>query len=48
VTATLARHRDEGFRLIDEVPRHGSRGTLIAFVHPKDMEGVLFEFVQLP
>jgi methylmalonyl-CoA/ethylmalonyl-CoA epimerase len=48
VTATLARHRDEGFRLIDEVPRRGSRGTLIAFVHPKDMEGVLFEFVQLP
>jgi methylmalonyl-CoA/ethylmalonyl-CoA epimerase len=48
VTATLARYRDEGFRLIDEVPRRGSRGTLIAFVHPKDMEGVLVELVQLP
>ncbi len=48
VTATLGRLRDEGSRLIDEAPRRGSRGTLIAFVHPKDMEGVLVELVQLP
>jgi methylmalonyl-CoA epimerase len=48
VTATLARLREEGVRLIDEVPRRGSRETLIAFVHPKDMEGVLVELVQLP
>jgi len=48
VTATLARLRDEGVRLIDEVPRRGSRETLIAFVHPQDMEGVLVELVQLP
>jgi methylmalonyl-CoA/ethylmalonyl-CoA epimerase len=48
VTATLARLRDEGFRLIDEVPRRGSRESLIAFVHPNDMGGVLVELVQLP
>lgn len=48
VTATLARFRDEGFRLIDEVPRRGSRESLIAFVHPNDMGGVLVELVQLP
>jgi methylmalonyl-CoA epimerase len=48
VTASLALLRDEGIRLIDEVPRPGSRDTLIAFVHPKDMEGVLVELVQLP
>ena len=42
----LARLRAEGVRLVDEVPRKGSRGTLIAFVHPKDMGGVLVELVQ--
>lgn len=46
--AALVRLRDEGVRLIDEVPRRGSRRTLIAFVHPKDMEGVLVELVQMP
>jgi methylmalonyl-CoA/ethylmalonyl-CoA epimerase len=48
VAATLARLRDEGVEPIDEVPRRGSRDTLIAFVHPKDMEGVLVELVQVP
>ena len=33
-------------RLIDETPRRGSRDTLIAFVHPKSMGGVLVELVQ--
>jgi methylmalonyl-CoA/ethylmalonyl-CoA epimerase len=48
IAATLARLRDEGVEPIDEVPRRGSRDTLIAFVHPKDMEGVLVELVQAP
>ena len=48
MAAALAQLSDEGVRLIDEVPRHGSRETLIAFVHPKDMEGVLVELVQDP
>ena len=46
VAAALEHLRDEGVRLIDEAPRRGSRGTLIAFVHPKDMGGVLVELVQ--
>ena len=46
IEEALERLRDEGVRLIDEAPRRGSRGTLIAFVHPKDMEGVLMELVQ--
>ena len=46
VEAALARLRGEGVRLVDESPRPGSRGTLIAFVHPKDMGGVLVELVQ--
>jgi methylmalonyl-CoA/ethylmalonyl-CoA epimerase len=48
VAAALAHLRDEGVRLIDEVPKRGSRDTLIAFVHPKDMDGVLVELVQIP
>ena len=47
VTGALARLRDDGITPIDEVPRRGSRNTLIAFVHPKDMEGVLVELVQV-
>ncbi len=48
VAAALAHLSDEGLRLIDDVPRRGSRGTLIAFAHPRDMEGVLVELVQVP
>jgi methylmalonyl-CoA epimerase len=47
VAAALARLREEGVRLIDEVPRRGSRDTLVAFAHPKDFEGVLVELVQV-
>lgn len=46
VGATLERLRAEGVPLIDETPRPGSRGTTIAFVHPKGMGGVLVELVQ--
>jgi methylmalonyl-CoA/ethylmalonyl-CoA epimerase len=48
VADALSRLRDEGITPIDEVPRRGSRDTLIAFVHPRDMEGVLVELVQVP
>ena len=33
----------QGARLVDRVPRQGSRNTLIAFVHPRSMGGVLLE-----
>jgi methylmalonyl-CoA/ethylmalonyl-CoA epimerase len=46
VGEALARLRGEGVRLVDDVPRKGPRDTLIAFVHPKDMGGVLVELVQ--
>ena len=35
-----------GARVIDEVPRFGSRGTIVAFVHPKASFGTLIELVQ--
>jgi methylmalonyl-CoA/ethylmalonyl-CoA epimerase len=38
----------QGIRLVDERPRAGSRGTRIAFVHPRSMGGVLVELVEPP
>ena len=34
--------------MIDEAPRRGSRGTTVAFVHPKAAFGTLIELVQEP
>ncbi len=48
IRAALEHLRAEGARLIDESPRVGSRGTLIAFVHPRSIGGVLVELVQEP
>jgi len=36
----------QGFRVLDDAPRPGSRGTTVAFVHPKDAFGTLIELVQ--
>jgi methylmalonyl-CoA epimerase len=44
--AELARLRDAGVRLIDEVARVGIRGSRVAFVHPSATGGVLTELVQ--
>ena len=38
--------KDNGHRVIDEQPRPGSRGTTVAFVHPKTAFGTLIELVQ--
>ncbi len=37
--------KEEGFNIIDESPRPGSRGTTVFFVHPKSL-GYLIEVVQ--
>jgi methylmalonyl-CoA/ethylmalonyl-CoA epimerase len=44
--AALAAVKAHGGRVIDEVPRPGSRGTTVAFVHPKGAFGTLIELVQ--
>lgn len=44
--ATLARCRDAGIRLIDDVPRRGAEGKPIAFLHPESTGGVLVELTQ--
>lgn len=46
IEAALEHLRAEGVRLIDEHGRPGSRGTTIAFLHPRAMDGVLVELVQ--
>jgi methylmalonyl-CoA epimerase len=48
VADALEHLRAEGVSLVDEAPRPGSRGTLVAFVHPSGMGGVLVELVQEP
>jgi len=44
----LASMRAAGATVIDEAPRPGSRGTIVAFVHPKGSFGTLIELVQEP
>ena len=44
--AALDRVKREGHRVIDEEPRPGSRGTTVAFLHPKTAFGTLIELVQ--
>jgi methylmalonyl-CoA/ethylmalonyl-CoA epimerase len=46
IRATLAALKEKGTRLIDETPRVGARGCLVAFVHPASANGVLLELVQ--
>lgn len=46
IRATLAELKQKGTRLIDETPRVGARGCLVAFVHPSAANGVLLELVQ--
>ena len=44
--AALDSVKAHGGRVIDEAPRPGSRGTTVAFVHPKGAFGTLIELVQ--
>ena len=42
----LAAVKTQGFRVLDDAPRPGSRGTTVAFIHPKDALGTLIELVE--
>jgi len=44
--AALAELRDSGAELIDDRPRRGLGGHMIAFIHPRAAGGVLTELVQ--
>jgi len=46
IRETLSRLKARGVRLIDETPREGAEGALIAFIHPASAHGVLVELKQ--
>jgi methylmalonyl-CoA/ethylmalonyl-CoA epimerase len=48
IEAELRRLKDQGYTLINETPVPGAHGTRVAFVHPKDTEGVLLELCEHP
>jgi len=46
IRESLRKMKEEGARLIDEEPRKGAGGCLVAFVHPSSTGGVLVELVE--
>ena len=46
IAAALAHLKSRGIRLIDEQPRPGAEGALVAFIHPSASHGVLVELKQ--
>ena len=46
IRSSLEKLKAQGMRLIDETPRVGAEGCLVAFVHPSSSGGVLLELVQ--
>ena len=46
IRGSLAELKRRGARLIDETPRVGAGGCLVAFIHPSSTNGVLLELVQ--
>jgi methylmalonyl-CoA/ethylmalonyl-CoA epimerase len=46
--ALTERLREQGVRLLYEVPRRGTANSRINFIHPKDAGGVLIELVEPP
>ncbi|MGA1862997.1 methylmalonyl-CoA epimerase [Deferribacter thermophilus] len=46
VKSCLKNLKEKGFKLIDEEPKAGAHGKLIAFVHPKSTNGVLMELCE--
>jgi methylmalonyl-CoA/ethylmalonyl-CoA epimerase len=47
IRAALAELKARGIRLIDETPRPGAHGSLVAFIHPSESHGVLVELKQV-
>ena len=46
IRAALAQIKARGVRLVDEEPRDGAEGALVAFIHPSAAHGVLIELKQ--
>ncbi len=46
LAAALAELKARGIRLVDDAPRPGAEGALVAFIHPSAAHGVLVELKQ--
>ena len=46
IDKTLEELKEKGVRLIDQTPRKGAGGARIAFIHPKETNGVLVEICE--
>lgn len=46
IEAEIIRLKNEGFVLINEVPKKGADNKLVVFLHPKNTNGVLVELCQ--
>ena len=46
IEESLAKLKSQGVRLIDEKPKIGAGGCLVAFIHPSSTNGVLLELVE--
>ncbi len=42
----MARLKEAGFKLLNEVPKKGADNKLVCFIHPKSAHGVLIELCQ--
>ncbi|WDF59411.1 methylmalonyl-CoA epimerase [Flavobacterium sp. KACC 22758] len=46
INAEISRLKNEGFVLINKVPKKGADNKLVVFLHPKNTNGVLVELCQ--
>ena len=46
IYAEMKRLKNEGFILLNEIPKQGADNKIICFVHPKNTNGVLIELCQ--
>lgn len=46
ITKEIERLADEGFTILNRIPKRGADNKLVAFLHPKSTNGVLIELCQ--
>ncbi|TWT09176.1 methylmalonyl-CoA epimerase [Planomicrobium sp. CPCC 101079] len=46
IETRMAELREKGVRLLNEQPKQGAGGALVAFMHPKSSNGVLYELCE--
>jgi len=48
IESALENLKNKNIELIDEKPRTGANGSRVAFIHPRDMHGILIELAEFP